>query len=57
MGNLASVQKALARSGMGSRLVSTAAEIEAARRLILPGVGAFGAIEQGISRSFCEIPA
>ncbi len=43
MGNLASVQKALARLGMESRLVSAAAEVEAARRLILPGVGAFGA--------------
>jgi len=43
MGNLASVQKALAKLGYASRLVSTSAEVQDAERLILPGVGAFGA--------------
>lgn len=39
-GNLASVRFALERLGADVRLVSTAAEIDAAERLILPGVGA-----------------
>jgi imidazole glycerol-phosphate synthase subunit HisH len=41
-GNVASVRFALERLGAEVRLVSTAAEIEAAGRLILPGVGAAG---------------
>ncbi len=41
-GNVASVRFALERLGAGVRLVSTAAEIGAAERLILPGVGAAG---------------
>ena len=39
-GNVASVRFALERLGADVRLVSTAAEIDAADRLILPGVGA-----------------
>jgi glutamine amidotransferase len=39
-GNVASVRFALERLGAEVRLVSTAAEIDAAERLILPGVGA-----------------
>lgn len=39
-GNVASVQFALERLGVRSRLVDGAAGIEAAERLILPGVGA-----------------
>ncbi|MBU1324047.1 MAG: imidazole glycerol phosphate synthase subunit HisH [Alphaproteobacteria bacterium] len=39
-GNVASVRFALERLGAEVRLVSTAAEIDAAGRLILPGVGA-----------------
>lgn len=39
-GNVASVRFALERLGAEVRLVSTAAEIDAAARLILPGVGA-----------------
>lgn len=41
-GNVASVRFALERLGADVRLVSTAAEIDAAERLILPGVGAAG---------------
>ena len=41
-GNVASVRFALERLGAEVRLVSTAAEIDAAERLILPGVGAAG---------------
>lgn len=39
-GNVASVQFALERLGVGVRLVDDASGIEAAERLILPGVGA-----------------
>ncbi len=42
MGNLRSVQKALERVGAQAEVVDTARQIEAAARLILPGVGAFG---------------
>lgn len=48
MGNLHSVQKALEKTGFASRLVSTAAEVEKAERLILPGVGAFGDAMRGL---------
>lgn len=43
MGNLASVRKALTRLGYDSRLTSDPGEVTSAERLILPGVGAFGA--------------
>jgi imidazole glycerol-phosphate synthase subunit HisH len=38
-GNLRSVQRALEATGQNARVVCTAAEIEAAQALILPGVG------------------
>lgn len=41
IGNLYSVARAIERAGGEARLVSTAAEILAADRLLLPGVGAF----------------
>jgi imidazole glycerol-phosphate synthase subunit HisH len=41
MGNLRSVQKALALVAGEPRIISTAKEIEAADKIILPGVGAF----------------
>lgn len=50
MGNLASVQKALAHLGFQSRLVSDAQSVLAAERLILPGVGAFGAAMRNLER-------
>lgn len=42
MGNLRSVEKALAREGAQSRLISNPDEVATAEKLILPGVGAFG---------------
>jgi imidazole glycerol-phosphate synthase subunit HisH len=41
MGNLASVAKALARSGADVRVTQSAAEVAAAAGVVLPGVGAF----------------
>lgn len=47
IGNLRSVQKALERVGGSVQLVSTAAELARAEKLVLPGVAAFGdAMEQ-----------
>lgn len=42
MGNLRSVQKAFERVGTSARIVTRPDEIEAAEKLVLPGVGAFG---------------
>ena len=42
MGNLQSVQQALAHIGAQSRFATTADEVASAEQLILPGVGAFG---------------
>lgn len=42
MGNLASVLNAFARLGIPARLAGDPAEVAAAERLVLPGVGAFG---------------
>ncbi len=41
MGNLASVAKALARSGADVRVTQSAAEVAGAAGVVLPGVGAF----------------
>lgn len=41
MGNLRSVQKALERTGFDARVTSAARDIEDARGVVLPGVGAF----------------
>lgn len=41
MGNLRSVQKAIQRVGGDARIVETPAEIAAAEKVVLPGVGAF----------------
>lgn len=43
IGNLRSVQKALEHVGARVHLTAEAAKIRAARKLVLPGVGAFGA--------------
>src|SRR3712207_2505323 len=43
MGNLRSVEKALMKLGHPAQVTSDPAEIRAAERVILPGVGAFGA--------------
>ena len=42
MGNLRSVQKALQRVGGDARIIQTASELAAAKKIVLPGVGAFG---------------
>jgi len=42
MGNLRSVAKAVEKVGGRATVVSTAEEVEAAEKVILPGVGAFG---------------
>ena len=42
VGNLFSVEKALAALGAEVRVTSDAAEIAAADKIVLPGVGAFG---------------
>lgn len=46
VGNLRSVQKALEHSGKSVAIASDPAAIRAARRVLLPGVGAFGAAVQ-----------
>src|SRR5947209_9488866 len=43
MGNLRSVEKALQKLGHHAAITASPAEIHAAERVILPGVGAFGA--------------
>lgn len=50
MGNLRSVEKALARVGGDVRIVSTPAEIATADALVLPGVGAFGDCLKNLTR-------
>ncbi len=42
IGNLRSVQKAFEQVGAPVRLISSPAELEGARAIVLPGVGAFG---------------
>ena len=41
MGNLRSVQKGFAQAGVDAQIISRPEEIDAAERLVLPGVGAF----------------
>lgn len=48
--NIASVLTALARLGCRTRLAESAAEIDAAERVVLPGVGAFGAAMAQLDR-------
>jgi glutamine amidotransferase len=48
MGNLRSVQKGLARTGVETRVTSDADEIRSARGVVLPGVGAFGACMENL---------
>lgn len=50
MGNLRSVQKALERVGRAAELTQDPAEVRNAKRLILPGVGAFGAAMKNLER-------
>jgi len=50
MGNLRSVEKALARVGADVRIVSGPASVLAADALVLPGVGAFGDCMKNLER-------
>ena len=51
MGNLRSVEKALARVGGDVRIVTGAQELSEAGAVVLPGVGAFGDCLQNLSRA------
>jgi len=48
MGNLRSVEKAIARAGVATLVTSDPAKILAARGVVLPGVGAFGACMENL---------
>jgi len=55
MGNLRSVQKAFEQAGAQARVVTTAKELSAAQKIVLPGVGAFAdAIERLRSQGLAE---
>lgn len=51
MGNLRSVQKALQKLGFDAEVTSDVADIRRADKLILPGVGAFGAAMANLRRA------
>jgi glutamine amidotransferase len=48
MGNLRSVERALAAAGAEARVTSDPAEVSRAERLVVPGVGAFGDAMEGL---------
>jgi glutamine amidotransferase len=55
MGNLRSVEKAIARTGAAVRVTSDPRQIGEARGVVLPGVGAFGACMENLaSRGLVE---
>jgi len=55
IGNIASVQKAILHVGGDARLVTTPAGLEAAEKIVLPGVAAFGqSIDQLRQMGFVE---
>ncbi|MFQ5676675.1 MAG: imidazole glycerol phosphate synthase subunit HisH [bacterium] len=54
VGNLKSLQNALAYLGVDSSVVSTADEIRGSEKIILPGVGAFGYAMQKIKEQALE---
>lgn len=51
MGNLRSVQKALQKLGFHAEITADADEVRRADKLILPGVGAFGAAMENLRRA------
>jgi imidazole glycerol-phosphate synthase subunit HisH len=55
IGNLRSAEKALQHLGADARLSSDAREIERAEKVVLPGVGAFGACMTALRSSGLEI--
>ncbi|MBA3442133.1 MAG: imidazole glycerol phosphate synthase subunit HisH [Pyrinomonadaceae bacterium] len=50
VGNLRSVEKAFAAVGCEARVSSDESELRQAKRLVLPGVGAFGACMEALSK-------
>jgi glutamine amidotransferase len=50
MGNLRSVQKGLERTGSAAEITRDRAKIEAARGVVLPGVGAFSACMENLGK-------
>jgi len=50
MGNLRSVQKGFERVGHSAVLVTDPHDVESAEKLVLPGVGAFGACMQNLTK-------
>jgi glutamine amidotransferase len=50
MGNLRSVEKGIARSGVATWVTSDPRQIRSARGVVLPGVGAFGACMENLAR-------
>ncbi len=57
IGNLRSAEKALQHVGAAARLVTAAADVDAADAVVLPGVGAFGACARALRASGLEEPA
>ena len=57
IGNLRSAQKALERVGADARLVTTAAEAEAAAGVVLPGVGHFRRCAEALRESGLDVAA
>ncbi len=57
MGNLRSVEKALEKLGHPARVTADPAEIAAAGKVILPGVGAFGAAMAHLAPSLADRPS
>lgn len=56
MGNLRSVQKALQQVGQDATITADAAVIARARKVVLPGVGAFGAAVVNLERAGLKAP-
>lgn len=56
MGNLRSVEKALLKLGHPAEVTSDPGRVAASDRVILPGVGAFGAAMANLTRSEAGIP-
>lgn len=56
MGNLRSVEKALHKLGHAAEVTASPAAIQAAAKVILPGVGAFGAAMANLTRPTDEGP-
>lgn len=56
MGNLRSVAKALEHLGAAARVTSDPNDVERADKLILPGVGAFGAAMQELEHRHLVVP-